>query len=630
MTRHFAFAAFWVLLSSARPASCLTITSDAPGNIVVADSPIRFVVAGARDVVNYALNDYFGREILKGQGSVIHIPGLKPGWYELNGRDSQGTVRTTIGVVMDRGNAPLPADGRIGADTIGAGEGIARIIRRAGIPWVRERFWWSQIWWGEKGDFDNINWKYFPRQAKALSGEGIRVCQVWHDSPPWLHPKVWNALWPDDLRDVYRFSRAAAKQFAGRYPAWEVGNEVDSGAWNGMADRYAGYLKAAYLGLKDGNPDVLVLNGSLFWVMKQFAGRLYECGALNYLDVFNWHFYDVGSETANCLNGHLALLDRYHAANRPAWITEGGVPEPATAGKDKSLLDPEHQRTQCRNIPRNIILSLVAGNDRYFYFCLPSYLERGLQFGMLYPDTTPYPGFLSFSAVANILGTGDYLGEFKGSYVFSTPKGTVLAAWAPSAAELLVPTEKPKVRIADIFGAETDVAAVNGKVRVKIGPDPVYVLNIGRMIRSELKGAPRRKGRLPANKPSRIVIVGYSRLPIRGDPGDGICILGSGRSAAPFDFTVEAYNFDPKRSAEGTIDVAVPPDWQITQKHRTIGLDPMGRRVLSFRVIPAPSSRSGMANPKIFVRGKFGTENVAPSVSFFRYDSVPAAAKGNK
>jgi hypothetical protein len=497
---------------------------------------------------------------------------------------------------------------------------VAKIAKLAGIPWFRERMWWGQMWWGEKGDYNKIDWKFYEKQSKAVSAEGIHICQVWHDSPPWLHPKKWDALCPDDLRDIYRFSRAAAKHFAGRYQAWEVGNEVDSGAWNGMADRYAGYLKASYLGLKDGDPKVMVLNGSLFWVMKEFAGRFYECGVTNYFDVFNWHFYDVGTETANCLNGHLGLLNKYHTAGRPTWITEGGVPVQGTDGKDKSLLDAEHQRIQCRFIPQNAIRSLIAGNDRYFYFCLPSYLERGFQFGMLYPDNTPYPGFLAFSALANILGVSDFLGHYPGGFVFSTPKGTVFTAWSDKEGELLVPTEKRTVRVANIFGAETEVPVIDGKARIKIGPEPVYVLNIGKAIKSKLTGTPRRKGRLPVNKPSQIVIVGYSPIPVKGDPGNGICTLDQTTSAKPFEFKVEVYNFDEKKNAEGTLEVAVPAGWKIKDKQRAVKLEAMGRDVLSFQVTPTP----GSGTPKIVVRGKFGTENVAPSVSYFGYDLTPS------
>jgi hypothetical protein len=602
----------------------LTISSARPGNLFPAGKPAEFSVKNAKGQVTYEVVDYFGKRIAEGKGTTIQLQGLLPGWYEIRARDAEGTATAASGVVIDRGNAPLPAEGRIGADTIGSGEGVAKIAKLAGIPWFRERMWWGQMWWSTKGDFYTIDWKFYERPSKAVSAQGIRICQVWHDSPPWLHPKETNGLWPDDLRDIYRFSRAAAKHFAGRYQAWEVGNEVDSGAWNGMADRYAGYLKAASLGLKDGNPDVLVLNGSLFWDMKQFADRFYECGVLNYCDIFNWHFYDEGNQTVRCLGGHLALLNKYHAAGRPTWITEGGVPVTATGGKDKNLLDAEHQRIQCRNIPRNIILSLAAGNDRYFYFCLPSYLERGYQFGMLYPDTTPYPGFLSFSAIANILGVCDYLGHCPGGFIFSTPKGTVLAAWADKEEEILVPTEKHKVRVANIFGAETEVAAVNGKVRIKVGPEPVYVLNIGKAVKSELKGTPRRKGRPPVNqKPSRIVIVGYCRVPIKGDPGNGIYTLDRANSLKPFEFTVEAYNFDEKKKTEGTIDVAVPAGWQIKEKHRSVKLASMGREVLSFQITPAP----GTGILKILVRGKFGEENIAPSVSYFGYDLKSPSVK---
>jgi hypothetical protein len=606
--------------------SAMTISSDAPGNIFMAGKRLHFTVKDARDTLSYEVVSYFGATAARGtagagaEGARIELSGLRPGWYELRCRDSAGMAVAALGVVMDRGNKPRARESRICADAASAWllsdalrPPFAHMLRLAGISWVRERLSWGQTE-PEPGRFE---WGKYQATADVLRREGVSICQIWHDSPAWTHPQNPNTHCPDDLRTVYRFAKAAAHQFAREIQAWEVWNEPDIGFWPDLSDRFAGLQKAAYWGLKDGNPRAIVLQGSLCRGVSEFERNFYDAGALDYFDVFNWHTYNVPSAYPKMLEAHRGVLREYDAAGRPAWLTEAGIGIHVPGGPDNRILSPEDQRRQCRFITQSAVMSLVAGNDRNFYFVLPDYMERETQFGALHRDLTPYPSFVALSAAANLLGVSEYLGEYKASgdvvaHVFSAGRGNVVVAWANEPGLLSIPTEKHGGTRADLFGAERWVPARDGKIRVRVGPEAVYLVDVGNAIEADLTKPKRLTGVRP-NRPSRIVLVGHSDLSIVRDRD--CYLLGYDQPLEQgFRFTVDVYNFDERNAASGVVGVLAPVGWTVESPRRGVRLDPMGRESLVFNVMP-PQMASGAL--KLIARGRFGDEPVAPALSVF-------------
>lgn len=606
-------------------ASAMTVTPRAPAGIFVAGKQLAFDVSGGKGDVTYTLTDYFGVEIARGAGvnGEIKLAGRKPGWYMLTCADQAGTVEVPVGVVMDRRGAPLPADGRVCADVASAWlikneayrKPFARMIKLAGIPWVRERLSWPET----EREPGRIDWGRYQTVADTLSAEGIRICQVFHQTPGWAASPEPDEMRPKDLRDLYRYMRTAAAHFRKQIPAWEVWNEMDIDFWTGLADSFAGVQKAAYLGIKAGNPDALVLQSSVShvawshrrdrsaWLQVEY---LYQNGIDDYFDVFNWHAYLPPTQYPQVVKDYRVLMDEHRYAPRQAWLTECGMPQ--QADPDVRILTVDAQRAQCRFVPRSVVIGLASGTEKYFWFVMPDYMEGKNQFGLLRPDLLCYPGFVALSAAANILGQADYVGYYKpqgkdqSAQVFKTPSGTVLAAWSDEPAEITIPTEKPSVQIADCFGAKSTLAAKGGAVTVKLGPEAVYVLDAGRAVLSQVEKAfPPREQRLPANNPSKIVLVGRCDLPI--DRHGRACYKLN--SVKQFEYTVEVYCFDEDAGASGTVEVTAPTGWQVAEPKRTVKLDAMGREVLTFTV--TPTARGG----RISAWGKFGSPPVAPTVS---------------
>lgn len=600
----------------------MEVKGTTPGNLFVTGKPLRFTITQAKGIVRYQLADYWGRHVAEGEVPVrdgkaeVRIKAQPLGYYTLRCTDEDGTaVEVAVGVVVDRKNAPLPREGRVCADAASAwlvqGEErwrtFAHVVRTAGIPWVRERISWGHVAPNRR----QLDWKHYQYVADVLAQQGIHVYQIWHDSPAWSHPDNPSAHCPDDLRTVYRFAREASSHFAGQIQAWEVWNEPDIEFWRHLSDRYAGLLKVTYLGLKDGNPNALVLQGSLCIGVRSFARHLFENGIGDYFDIFNWHIYDVPSNYPRTLHTYRQLLAEHGLDDRLAWLTEAGIRLPGTEGAGKRILSEENQRKQCQFVPMSVVMSLAAGNDKHFFFVLPDYLENGIQFGALRPDMSPYPSLIALSACANLLGASRYLGEYPtgvqgaSAHLFSTPRGNVLVAWSEKPVTIRVPTEKRTVRLANIFGAESVLKAEDGSLQVQLAPEAVYLVNVSRAIMERIQPASPRTGRLPQNKPSRIVVVGYTNLPI--DKGRDCYLFRPGEG---FDYTVEVYHFGEGR-VNGTVSLSLSGG-SVQPQQQAVQVQAMGRQVLTFRVTPDASAEE----MRIEVRGDFGAEKVSPSVSY--------------
>ncbi len=623
-----------VILLSLLPAlgtAALTVTANAPGSCFVAGKPLEFRIGAAKGEIRYRLTDYFSAETSRGSApkgdTNLRLPGLAPGHYSLVCTDGSAEVTVPIAVLMDRGRAPLPADGRICADSASASllkkeeqrKPYAEMLRLAGIPWVRERLSWPET----QRSPGPIEWGLYQTTADTLAAQGIRICQVVHQTPKWAQCPAPRSQCPKDLRDLYRYMKAAASRFPRQMQAMEVWNEVDI-FWPGLGDLYAGTLKASYLGLKAGNPDLQVLISSFSQFAWEGLGGKSSYGATaeavfangvgDYFDVFNWHAYlDPGSYPA-ALSDYRALMRRYHCAERPSWLTEVGRWETATEPSDPHILKPEAQRSQCRFVPRSVVMALAAGTEKYFWFILPDYMEGPNQFGMLRRDLTPYPGFVALSAAANILAQADYLGEYPlpeaDAHLLKTPNGNVLVAWATNPGTIHVPTEKRSVQVANIFGATSRVMAKDGSLTLAVGPEAVYVLDVGRSIlpRIRMKEPPREKP-LPPSHPSKTVLAGHCELPIEM----GYCSLPS--PPTPFRYIVEAYQLDENNGASGTVEVTAPTGWQVENPKRELKLGPMGREVLEFKITP-DSTGDGVL--RITTRGRFGSPAASPTVSFIK------------
>ena len=606
----------------------MRLTAAAPGSIFLEGEPVAFsLVPGGDAEVTYAVQDYDGESVTgaRGQAAQFTLPPLGSGYYELEWKAGEQQGKASFAVLPSRPDEPPPS-GPLAVDGAIAWlckddqwEPVAKMLRRSGIGWIRERLAWSGVA-PEEGKFD---WGKYQTVADALHGQGLRAYQIFHDSPGWTHPGKQTRN-PDDLRHVYRFAREAGAHFADQILAWEPWNEPDIGFFDQPADKYSGIQKAAYLGFRAGNPDAPVLLCSLCRGRSAFSDNIFECGVADYMDIFNFHTYAPIERYVGALGGWVELTEQYGVADRPIWLTEAGVR--LTYGADREELNAEQERQQAEFVPRSFAISLAAGVDRHFFFVLPFYPERGVQFGALHRDLSPRPAFVAIATAARLLGEGRYLGKLPGEiegYVFDSGEELVAVVWADEQKQVKIPQGARNARVADLTGRERDmIGSPEGELVITAGPAAQYVRGLGPDVRRVLIGEPRPPGKLPELDPAKVVLVGHFDTD-RIDKDSNRYILDP---AEPIGYSVEAYNFDETAPARGTITLELPEGWTSDRREAEVSLEPMGREALAFQL----TAKGGVRPARVAVRGDFAGHKVAPCVSYARLDITklkPSRAK---
>ncbi|MBM3473102.1 MAG: hypothetical protein FJX75_07550 [Armatimonadetes bacterium] len=604
----------------------MTLTAAAPCNVFLVGEELAFTRTGTAPLT-CVVQDYDAREVWRGDVTAeqFTIPAQPPGYYEVHWQAGEAKGVTPFGVVSARPDEPPPS-GPVAVDGATAWlsqpdqwEPLAKMLRRIGIGWMRERISWGQV----NPEPGKLDWDRYETVAEALHKQGIREYQIFHDSPDWTHPGKKTRC-PDDLREVYRFTKEASAHFAGRILAWEPWNEPDIDFFDQLGDKYAGIQKAAYLGAKAGDPKASVLSCSFCRGRSGFSDNVFESGIADYVDIFNFHTYAPISQYVDNLAAWTKLPVEYGIPRRPIWLTEAGI---RLVAADSQTLTPEQERTQAEFVPRSFAISLAAGVDRHFFFVLPFYPENGVQFGALHKDASPRPALLAIATAARQLGEGRYLGKLAcepdtvQAYAFDSGSGSVVVVWADEPTEATLSTGMRSVYAIDAVGRERQVQTDGGTLHLSVGPLAQYVTGLGD-VSAQASGQVRPPGKLPKLDPSKVVLVGYIDAGTV-DKGSNCHII---RADEPAPFVVDVYNLDEAKPAKGRVTLALPDGWTADRTEAEVSLPPMGRKSLRVHLQPGPT---GLAKGtiKIRVEGDFPGPKTAPSVSYVRLDIATVQPK---
>jgi polysaccharide biosynthesis protein PslG len=218
-----------------------------------------------------------------------------------------------------------------------------RLASDAGFTHAKMILHWAAVepspgnyaWNGTKeNDFDNI--------MKPARNEQLQLVVRVDGVPGWAGGSPANA----NLDAVRRFYENAARYGAGTVVAYEILNEPNlpfewGGAPNGKA--YAQFLKAAYKGVKAGDPDALVIGGGPSPNTggnggtvedTDFLNQMFDGGAKDYLDILGIHNYGGNAEPERdpgdcgiCFRRaelYRDLMVRRGVGDIPIWMTEWG------------------------------------------------------------------------------------------------------------------------------------------------------------------------------------------------------------------------------------------------------------------------------------------------------------------
>jgi hypothetical protein len=334
--------------------------------------------------------------------------------------------------------------------------------------------------------------------------------------------------------------------------AIETWNEADIREFGGhTGSQMASLQKAAYLGLKAGNPKVIAcLN--VFAIHRAATLHNFDANeAWPYFDTFNLHCYDP-------LQGYPKDF-REVSGGKPMWVTEISVRVKWQGDERLKELTDEDQRLQGERVTKTFALALHQGAAKVFYFMLLNYPEGHIQFGLLHGDLTPLPGYLALAAAGRLLADAKPLGRLAlpdnagQAYFFDAkPDGQaaqVMVAWAQRETSFEL-TKVPKACY-DHLGRPRPV---EGNV-LKAGPAPLYAV-LCKGARPALVPPPER-AKVLSGEPGAVVL--QELLPEEDVVVDKSAYkLAGGQSKK---VPVFLYNFGD-RKAEGRLRVTGPEGWQ--------------------------------------------------------------------
>lgn len=211
-------------------------------------------------------------------------------------------------------------------------------LAEGNIQWVRLMIDWRYCE-PQRGQY---YWDALERVVKMCNDRKIGISACLYEPPAWA--LVGDSTWLVAPGDFERFGQAIATQFKDRIAAYEVYNERPTGTWPKVADRsaelYVPIQKAAYAGIKRGDPKAVVVMTGLWEFPLYYLEDMYKLGAKDSFDAINIHYYLRASRDPHlkdAFRGDLPTVlqqvdyvtRKYGDGGKPIWITEYGWPATA-------------------------------------------------------------------------------------------------------------------------------------------------------------------------------------------------------------------------------------------------------------------------------------------------------------
>ncbi|MFD0714493.1 S-layer homology domain-containing protein [Paenibacillus sp. GCM10027626] len=638
------------------PSGVRAISTPAPFNVFEAGEAATLTVdlvgaVKAADAVHIRVTDFWGGTAYEntvpletGQTRAeITLGTLEKGHYtvkaSLNGAGT--TAESFFSVVTPHASRQPLADSPFAIDAAASllvkpaqTAAFAEALKRSGVTWMRDRFHWGSVH-SASGSYD---YSAFDPTVRAVADKGIRILNVYADSPDWMHGPEDKL--PDDLQAAYRFARDSADHFGDGVAAWEIWNEPDGGftGANEAGDRYAAFLKAMAIGYRDSAAKPAVSAAGFAGAADDYVKTVADNEVFPYIDTYSFHGYPLpyGTYDTNVIPfpnnaaKHLEFLSGRSASNLNAWMTEAGITIP-TGGLHE--LTQEEQAAQARYMATSAVQSLAAGVDKHFWFVMPNYLENGNQYGMFSQNNAPYASYQAIANVTDMLGKGMYMGQVRQlpsgaeGHLFDSGKGKVLVIWSEEAQTIRLLSEGEQASWTDLMGRERSAAVENGGFTLPIGPDPVFLRIDERMQLPDLSPARPAKPAFAASPltPEQRVVLAQS---YENDARSNAKMFGAYQLKEKEENVVwlDVYNFNDA-VMNGEIHGEASGGWQLDHSDQAISLAPGEKKTIEFR-LKAGSDMKAMVKSKVTFKGVFGGKATSASVAYVltgasRVQSIP-------
>lgn len=311
-----------------------------------------------------------------------------------------------------------------GVNVIGLGYGsrpaeadnAIALARRLHAKVVRTELLWAVMEPRGAGQIDPQALAFTDRLMADAAAAGIRVIATVRGTPCWdssapapllsgcspTHLSAANRWPPTDVGGYASFVAYLARRYAPQLAAIEIWNEPDQAnelyfAGPDKAKLYAALLRAAYPAIKQANPHVRVLAGSLVGSSGVFLHALYEDGIKGYYDALAVHFYTLTLDALRSFR-HAQLEN---GDSKPLWLDELGWSScwpQRSIEQEQACVTPRIQATNIHDIFRS--LARVPYLGAVVIYTLQDFPEE--EFGAV---TAGGAHKLAFSALAGVLSS---------------------------------------------------------------------------------------------------------------------------------------------------------------------------------------------------------------------------------
>jgi hypothetical protein len=540
------------------------------------------------------------------------------GWYRVGFQDAAGAeIGWTTAAVLARATLPTRADSPVCVDSATAWfarndavrqEHFAILAALARVNWVRDRMAWGEAE-PRPGEFAAAT--SYDTSAELQARHGLRVLQVFHGSPQWATDPSLDSgpnpgrRFPRDLRQLYAFCREMGTRYRGKVQAWEPWNEANIDGFGGhTTDEMCTLQKAAYLGFKAGDPDLIV-----GWNVYAGSPNAVDADLIlgnqadACMDTFNIHSYSpVENYPQEFTHTRLANV------GKPIWISECGIHVRSPGPKPWGDLTAEEAWRQACFIPASYATSLFAGVNRHFFFILGNYMEGDVQFGLLRQDMTPRPGYCALAAVGRFLDGATCLGRLPvGAGATARvvafrayPDGVesdVLIAWAASGEAAVGPALKANA-VYDGLGrpvaAERLASLTAEPVFAVLAPGAASALGLEK----PLPVAGPREG-----KPCTVVLQAQFPLATRDLQAQAHRIAAGQTAAVP----IHLYNFGNAKTSGRITVTDLPATWRAEPASWSVDIASMDRAEQTLQITLPASGPELIKGTTLTLRGDFGT-----------------------
>ncbi|MDR2138105.1 MAG: cellulase family glycosylhydrolase [Tannerella sp.] len=201
-----------------------------------------------------------------------------------------------------------------------------RMLREAGIRWVRTDFSWS----GMEGPQGKWHFDFLDRVVEEAEKQGLQILAPLLYNVPWAnpayaHPDAW-----------LKYVEKAVTRYKDRVKHWEIWNEPNlyPRFWDRREDaaNYALLLEATAKKIREIDPDAVIVHAGLAGIPTAYIEKSFAAGSGRSFDKFAVHPYRAPMDTWEATDRFCedirelrALMAKYGIEQKGIWFTEMGL-----------------------------------------------------------------------------------------------------------------------------------------------------------------------------------------------------------------------------------------------------------------------------------------------------------------